>query len=83
MDWSCTDCGEDTKTEYYMVHDNLWELYAKDAFLLCVGCLEGRMGRALWSGDFTHWPVNNVNEWNKSDRLVDRLTSVNPYHRSL
>lgn len=72
IDWSCADCGTDTQNEYYMVWDYIWEQFGCDPFL-CIGCLEGRMGRELWGGDFTHYAVNTVNMGNKSDRLIDRL----------
>lgn len=78
INWACADCGTDTREEYYMVHDHIWEQYGSEPFL-CLGCLEDRMGRTLWSGDFTHWPINNVNQWNKSDRLIDRLTATTFY----
>jgi hypothetical protein len=78
-DWDCAECGTSTREEYYMVHDYLWEAYGREPFL-CIGCLEDRMGRELWSGDFTHWPINNVNQWEKSDRLMERLTRhENPF----
>ena len=78
-DWDCAKCGTDTSKEYYMVHDVLWEEYGVDP-LLCVGCLEEKMGRQLWSGDFTHCALNVLNMgWEKSDRLLNRLTnSENP-----
>lgn len=72
IDWGCAECGVNTREEYYMVHDYLWEEFGREPFL-CIGCLEDKLGRELWSGDFTHWPVNNVNQWEKSDRLIDRL----------
>lgn len=77
MNWDCSDCGTNTRSEYYMVWDHIWEVYGADPFL-CIGCLEDRMGRELWGGDFTHYPVNNVNQWDKSDRLVDRLERATP-----
>lgn len=78
----CNDCGIDTLGyEYYMVHDHVWidqagmtgEPY--EGFL-CIGCLEKRIGRMLKSGDFIHWPINNVNQGYKSERLIDRLMKV-------
>lgn len=75
-DWSCARCSEDTQKEYYMIHDHLWDQYGAESGLLCVGCLEDKMGRELWSGDFTHCALNVLNMgWEKSDRLLNRLTS--------
>lgn len=73
-DWVCSDCGDNTDLEYYMVHDYIWDEFGEDPFL-CIGCLEQRMGRELTSGDFTDCPLNQVDMgWNKSERLRDRLT---------
>lgn len=74
-DWECAECGVDTKTEYYMVHDHIWETFGREP-LLCIGCLENKMGRTLWSGDFTHYAINNVNMFAKSDRLLNRLEAT-------
>lgn len=74
----CLDCRRDTSDEYYMVHDELWiEANPDDEGMLCVLCLERRLGRRLTSADFTDAPVNDASEtaWHKSDTLVDRLTS--------
>lgn len=72
----CMDCGRGTPGEDYMVHRSLWNKYVgeKAPGVLCVGCLETRMGRELWGGDFIHWPINNVEEYPRTDRLRDRLT---------
>jgi len=69
-----------------MVHDQLW--YAAgmhpDGGLLCIGCLEGRLGRGLCADDFTGAPVNDLTDvYNQmliergrfSPRLIDRLTT--------
>lgn len=62
----CMDCGIDTNTEYYMVHDHIWrsithgkgERYG----FLCLKCLERRLGRTLTAKDFPELPAN---EWLK------------------
>jgi hypothetical protein len=77
-DWGCADCGDDTRKEYYMVHEYLWAQHGAEP-VLCIGCLEVRMGRELWSGDFTHWPINNINMFEKSDRLIERLEREVPW----
>lgn len=87
----CADCGVDTapclgvdgcgctggegKWEWYMVRDGLWERVAAGARFLCVGCLEARLGRRLWPGDFAAYPVNDI-EFQvglATERLVERL----------
>lgn len=69
----CIGCGVNTFwiREYYMVHDAVWELAnpARDG-MLCVGCIEDRIGRRLMPSDFTDAPCN---EWAVSKRLGDRM----------
>lgn len=71
----CMDCGDRTAGEDFSVHRSLWAKYVgdADAGVICIPCLEARMGRELWSGDFVHWPINNVEECPRTDRLRDRL----------
>lgn len=73
----CLDCGvnthpltEDGINEYYMVYDYIWPIGKQDG-MLCIDCLEKRIGRKLVPGDFTKAPVNAG--FNKSERLLDRL----------
>jgi hypothetical protein len=82
----CADCGVGTNTldEYYMVQDELWERAwagrrkswhgkVPGTEILCIGCLEKRIGRTLCRDDFTDVPANDPNENQQSDRLRDRL----------
>ena len=53
----CQDCGHDTREmgERYMVHEDIWETAIAAggyAYMLCMGCLEGRLGHRLTSGHF-------------------------------
>jgi hypothetical protein len=84
---NCADCGIGTITsgEFYMVKDDVWErawrgrrkwyhkVYGLD--ILCIGCLEERIGRVLTKDDFTDAPVNNPVKTKVSDRLFNRLTA--------
>lgn len=72
--WECSDCGEDTWMEYYMIRNPLWKLITthNPARLLCIGCVEHRLGRKLTKLDFTSAPVNNL-DMGHSDRLLNRL----------
>ena len=74
----CDDCGMNTFYEFYVVHDGLWDQYGSK-WMLCVGCLESRMGRQLVTEDFTAANFNphqlNNSKHPKSERLVSRLTS--------
>ena len=74
----CLDCGVDTlaSLEYYMVHDKVWPLGKLDGDgLLCIGCLEQRIGRQVTRDDFTAVPIN-CGPW--SARLTDRLGGQAP-----
>lgn len=68
----CVDCGYNTiDDEYYMVHDEVWRASGMNEGMLCIGCLEARLGRMLGAADFPSVPVNT--EWRHSERLADRL----------
>ena len=77
----CMDCGYDTlEDEYYMTRDDVWNAVVPggmNAGMLCIGCLEKRLGRKLRPEDFLDVPVNdnaiNINGNPKSQRLLDRL----------
>lgn len=59
---ACVDCGVNTARlgEYYMVWPDVWASSGlrHDDGMLCVGCLEHRLGRRLNAVDFTAVPVN-------------------------
>lgn len=69
----CFDCGIDTLaigSNWYMVHDHVWTAAWPDtkqlngaakplSEILCLRCLEQRIGRALTRSDFTDAPVND------------------------
>ena len=74
--FDCRDCGTNTDDigEYYMVKDKIWKtaLNGSSKGMLCIGCLEDRLGRILTYKDFINYPINN--NPNHSDRLKSRLT---------
>jgi hypothetical protein len=85
----CADCGVGTLTigEWYMAKDDVWEQAwsgrrkswhgkATGHEILCIGCLENRIGRTLTNLDFTRSPINNAADEHKSDRLRNRLTTT-------
>ena len=63
----CIDCYEDTSPlgldQYYMVNDEVWNQsgIGKEDGMLCLACLEARIGRNLEASDFTNIPMNK--EW--------------------
>lgn len=84
----CLDCGIDTdkNNEFYMIHDHLWEQavpnkHQRENRVLCIGCLEERLGRKLLPNDFTNTPVNKKGI--HSYRLISRLKGINLRERDL
>lgn len=72
----CVDCAADTAEldEYYMVHDHVWAQAGMGCHdgMLCIGCIESRLGRTLVADDFKDVIVNIIGS--QSQRLRDRLT---------
>jgi hypothetical protein len=72
----CVDCGKDTggeTGEYYMVYDQVWAasgLGPNDG-MLCLACLENRIGRPLTMGDFTAM-VPSLEAWRRYERKHGR-----------
>lgn len=75
--FQCQDCGHDTKLmgELYVVHTPIWEYatFFQSAYMLCVGCIEIRLGRKLQRRDFTEAPLNWREGFTRSLRLRHRL----------
>jgi hypothetical protein len=74
----CLDCPLNTKEllEYYNVHDNIWNSVASpNDGMLCIGCLENRLGRRLSRNDFSDAPINH-GYFPRSDRFIDRFNSA-------
>lgn len=72
--FDCADCGTNTNTinEYYMIHNHIWDSVAKFKEMLCIGCLENRLGRQLVPSDFTDAPINH-GYFEQSERLKSRI----------
>ncbi len=68
----CEDCGHDTRRmgEYYMVQHAVWDeaISSRWADMLCIGCLEDRIGRRLTAAVFLECPLN-VRDQKRSLRL--------------
>ena len=72
-EFECRDCKKDTfRDEYYMVHNHIWNACVNDKCMLCITCLETRLGRELNSYDFTTAPINYI--FDKSVILRDRMS---------
>jgi hypothetical protein len=74
-DWRCKDCGIDVIDEYYFVSDDLWDraTYPDMDGKLCIGCLEGRIGRRLVRADFRNDPNGTES---RTERFIDRLSTT-------
>lgn len=74
FDYYCFDCEMNLFLEWFTVHDSVWEqtgLGPQDG-VLCVGCLEKRIGRRLSVSDFAETQNNQPSEFH-SDRLLSRF----------
>ena len=77
--FGCTDCAACTNCnyEYYMVTDQVWLAsgLGVDDGMLCIGCLEQRLGRMLHAKDFTDAPINQFADMTEdaSARFLNRL----------
>jgi len=86
--WPCNDCGAETtpcdadgepiegQWEKYYVRPEVWEeagLQSPLGGYLCIGCLEGRLGRKLAKGDFDPDHPDNEPCSLYSARLNERL----------
>lgn len=82
----CADCGVDTYAidEYYMVRHDVWQAagghrcsprcadWPDHSVMLCIGCLEQRLGRELCATDFLGAPCN---QGARSVRMRARMES--------
>lgn len=73
--WNCVDCKDNTKYEHYFVNSNVWFKLARmpEAGMLCIACLEARIGRELKPDDFTDCHINNWKRNQMTSRLVSRI----------
>ena len=73
--FECAACSVNTLhiNEYYMVTDEVWlTAWPDKRGMLCIGCLEDRLGRQLTSDDFTDAQINQ-GYFGYSERLRQRL----------
>lgn len=78
----CLDCHVCTFciNEYYMVYRRIWKkINPKINGMLCIGCVEKRLGRKLNTKDFTKCSLNKdilSGELLSSRRLVKRINTL-------
>lgn len=60
---ACQDCSKITiGDDYYMIQHDLWrQVHPNYVGMLCLTCLQTRLGRSLVKSDFIHAPVNDMN----------------------
>lgn len=79
-DFGCISCNFNTLygKEYYMLVDEIWlTVNPAEKGMLCIGCVEEKLGRELHRSDFTDAPINSLTIWGgKSPRLANRLQRV-------
>lgn len=81
-EFDCVDCGKSTfQTEYYMVHNHLWAAAGmeRDNGMLCILCLESRLGRMLVEADFTSAPVNYMFFVKNAERFPNGVTTYDEW----
>jgi hypothetical protein len=72
----CMDCQVDISKigEHYFIKTDLWlSVVSSNKGMLCIGCLEKRIGRLLTKADFTDCYINNPKFSGMSKRLLNRL----------
>ena len=72
----CLDCEIDTGKiyEHYFVNLPVWmSAVGSKTGMLCIGCLEKRLGRELTSSDFPSVHINNPKLYRMSRRLTSRI----------
>jgi hypothetical protein len=74
----CLDCTIDTGKagEHYMLVDTTWTLTGLGKFgMLCIECVETRIGRKLTASDFNNSYLNKPRTGIISARLLSRMRS--------
>jgi hypothetical protein len=80
--WHCLDCGVNTgpAEEYFMLRHELWRRVASRrdrGGMLCLRCVELRLGRGLCRADFLDYPVNE-RQAPLCEALAARLSAAVP-----
>ena len=58
--WLCKDCGKDCfidSRDYYMVTHDIWENKGVGTGMLCMDCMEDRIGHKLTKNDILPCPL--------------------------
>jgi hypothetical protein len=70
--WKCLDCGRNCflyRRDYYMVTNEVWvSIGMKRTQMLCMDCLEGRLGHSLEKKEILDCEVTR--EWNPYTKKI-------------
>lgn len=80
LDWTCMDCGRDTaaSNERYSLKHMIWRRVNPIILgMLCLKCVEDRLGRALYRSDFSSAPIN-AKYTHACPALAERLRRPRP-----
>jgi len=77
----CDDCGKTVidRADYYMIKDELWSEFGNEKGMLCLACMEKRLGREITHDDLTNCAVNwSHPRWNgiQMDMNFDAKTTA-------
>jgi hypothetical protein len=72
--FECEACGRFCRDEYYMLRTELWRKVCRSNHMLCIGCVEDRLGRKLVPTDFNlKETLASATQFPPSRRLKQRL----------
>lgn len=88
QEFECLDCGINTLLigEYYMLTNEAWESMfpgGDNGAMLCICCVERRLGRVLTRKDFSKAPINDIEAFRKSPLLTQRISGNYTAYRRL
>jgi hypothetical protein len=72
----CSSCNENVykmQEYYYRLGDDVWEACGVGELLLCIGCVEAKLGRRLTPLDFNPFHTFQTAKVPRSARLRDRM----------
>lgn len=62
-EWNCDDCNKDCFADgkdYYMIKHDLWEKHGTGEGMLCMDCLESRLGHKLKKEEILVCPITTL-----------------------
>ena len=72
--FKCEACSRSCRDEYYMLRPKVWRKARRSNYMLCIGCVEKRLGRKVAPADFNlEQTLALAKVWQPSQRLKQRL----------